>query len=217
MLQFFIEEFSTAYCKCSEANFHDYTSLGLFVVSTRIMNVIIFVESSQENSRKRKRLKFILRNPVGFSLLTSLKAKILLYKSASKATRVPVSGSSSSKKHLRSPEDVSTMMKVTGALVVACLLALVSMEAQAQGATCRRWCDDGERFYCCREEHKPPGPEEVKLNFSCPPPKKECVSSGPPVICSDDSYCQGNDKCCLDTCLGSHVCMASLPSPPVRG
>ncbi|XP_076040780.1 uncharacterized protein LOC143025202 [Oratosquilla oratoria] len=109
------------------------------------------------------------------------------------------------------------MMKVTGALVVACLLALVSMEAQAQGATCRRWCDDGGRFYCCEEEHKPPGPEKVKLNFSCPPPKIECFGSGPTAICSDDSNCHGNDKCCLDTCLGSHVCMASLPSPPVRG
>ncbi|XP_076048584.1 uncharacterized protein LOC143029659 [Oratosquilla oratoria] len=174
-------------------------------------------ESSQENSRKRKRLKFILRNPVGFSLLTSLKAKILLYKSASKATRVPVSGSSSSKKHLRSPEDISTMMQVTGALVVACLLALVSMEAQAQEATCRHWCSDGEIFYCCQEEHKPPGPEKVKLNFSCPPPEIKCLGSGHTDSCIDDSNCQGNDKCCWNSCLGSHVCMPSLPSHPVRG
>ncbi|XP_076048647.1 uncharacterized protein LOC143029692 [Oratosquilla oratoria] len=178
----------------------------------------MYGKSNQENSRKRKIIQFILSKPFVVFLLTSLKAQIvLLYRSASKATRVPVSGSSSSKKHLSSPEDVSTMMKVTGALVVVCVLALVSMEAQAQEATCRYWCKHGldkEKFYCCEDSHKPPSPVGVKKNFKCPDPRPECPHSprvGPPATCSNDFNCHGTAKCCWDTCLGEHVCKPSFP------
>ncbi|XP_076048635.1 uncharacterized protein LOC143029686 [Oratosquilla oratoria] len=181
------------------------------------------IESSQENSRKRKRIEFILSKPFAIFLVTSLKAQIvLLYRSASKATRVPVSGSSSSKKHLSSPEDVTTMMKVTGALVVVCVLALVSMEAQAGEATCRYWCragGDEERFYCCEDKYKPPGPVGVKRNFRCPPPPKAVCPPYPrfgrPATCSNDFNCFENDKCCWDECLEKHVCKPSFPKYPI--
>merc|ERR1711931_384922 len=41
---------------------------------------------------------------------------------------------------------------------------------------------------------------------SCPPTR----NFAPPQPCRGDSFCNGIDKCCFDTCLREHVCKAPI-------
>lgn len=73
--------------------------------------------------------------------------------------------------------------------------------------SCHYWCKTPQgSYYCCPGGWPTAAPVTVKPGL-CPVVRPVCPKLyGPPVRCTRDTTCAGDDKCCFDVCLQEKVC-----------